>query len=151
MRNPKVGGASSPLHWELGFILFGFLRVVLATFLLKCSAIVVSSSLLLSPMPCAGAGAAAVGGFFLGFRLRGAPPFGACAPTPKRSCLFASVSCFASTHRLRWCFAGAALPHSCCKVQSSVHGQPILAIVTKSSTSALQSSYWTLKACAPGS
>ena len=74
-RNPKVGGASSPLQGELGFIFFGFLprnRVVLATFLLKCSAIVVSSSLLLSSMLCGGDVAAAVGGFFLGFRLRGA-------------------------------------------------------------------------------
>ena len=118
-----------------------------------CSANVMSSSeLLSSALVGAGAAFGALAGTFpLGCRLR----FVGCVDTSdsiaSRSCVFASVSCLASTHFLRWCLAGAALLQSCCKVQSSVHGQPIFSIDTRSSTSAVQSSYWTLNVCSPWS
>ena len=115
-----VGGVSSPLQVALVFILVVACLAIEVSyptalhFPYMCSANVTSSSELLSP-PFAGAatafgaGLATAGPFALAYRLRFVGLCGASEFIASRSCLFASVSCFASTHFLRWCVAGAAL------------------------------------------
>ena len=67
-------------------------------------------------------------------------------PNDNNNSLFLSVSCSASTQRFRWYIAGFALLQSNCCSHKLVHGHPTLHRCTKSSTSAVQSVYCTLKA-----
>ena len=92
---------------------------------------------------------ALAGTFPVSCRLRFVGCFDTSESIASRSCVFASVSYLASTHFLRWCLAGAVLLQSCCKVQRSVHRQQIFSIDTRSSTSAVQSLYWTLNVRSP--